>query len=60
MADFRKRQRWTTRRPWLIVAAGLPPGVHIFSLVIEDSGGKRSRPTTLRLEIVAGSRPVAR
>ena len=52
MADFTRQRQFKTREATLQVDGGLPPGVHIFELVVVDESGNQSKAVQVKVQIV--------
>jgi hypothetical protein len=51
MARFVVNKPVKTRKPRVAVDAGLPEGVHLFSLQVATADGRTSRPDVLKIVI---------
>jgi hypothetical protein len=58
MVDFARQREFKTREAALLVDGSLPPGIHVFQLVVEDAGGSRSKAAQVKVEIVGQRIPV--
>ena len=58
MVDFTRQRAFKTREAVLPVDKGLPPGIHIFQLVVTDERGNQSKVAQVKVEIVENRVPV--
>lgn len=58
MARFVPNKPVTTSKPGVKVDAGLPVGVHLFSLQVVTSNGRKSRPDVLKVTITKRRRGI--
>jgi len=58
MVDFWRLRKYKTSEPLLKVDAGLPVGIHVFQLEVEDQDGNRSNAAEIKLKIVQTLDPV--
>jgi len=52
MVDFSRQRQFKTREGVLPVDKGLPPGIHIFQLVVADQSGNKSKAALVKVEIM--------
>ena len=57
MAAFAPGTSLATEEPVMPVDAGVAPGTHVFSLVVEDDQGNRSDESRATVTVVAGHGP---
>lgn len=58
MVDFTRQRQFKTREAVLQVDKGLPPGIHIFQLVVADQSGNKSKAAQVKVEIMGIRVPV--
>ena len=58
MADFRRTKKVKTKKPFVKVEAGLPPGNHRFQLTVVDRQGNQSKPAEVVVKIRETRTPV--
>ena len=58
MVDFTRQRQFKTREAFLPVDKGLPPGIHIFQLVVADQSGNKSKAAQVKVEILGIRLPV--